>query len=230
MELSLAFLTGFFSSVHCVGMCGAIVLAYSAHIPPQERTVFTGSTYHFSYNAGRVLSYVLLGGVAGAFGGGIVALKGAGSWFSLASGILMILAGLFLLRLMPSSVLEGSGAGVLLKFYRLTFGALVAVPKIESKFYLGLLTPLLPCGLLYAMALKAASTGSAMQGAATMGMFGLGIVPSLVATGLAGSWLSARVRVHGERIAAVLIVVMGIVLVLRGLGIPLPGGMGHQHG
>ena len=62
-----------------------------------------------------------------------------------------------------------------------------------------------------------------------MGMFGLGIVPSLVATGLAGSWLSERVRAIGEKLAAVMVIVKGLALVMRGLGVPMPGLSGHQH-
>ena len=229
MDLTLALLAGLLSSAHCVGMCGAIVLAYSVHIPHANAFTFSGVGAHLSYNGGRVLSYVILGAVAGGIGSGLASLEGIGMWFSLASGVLLILSGVFLLRVFPPSVLEGSSAGILLRFYRFTFGALVALPKIESKFYLGLLTPLLPCGLLYAMVVKAASTGSALQGAATMGMSGLGIVPTLVATGLAGSWLSERVRAIGEKLAAVMVIVMGLALVMRGLGVPMPGLSGHQH-
>jgi len=54
-------------------------------------------------------------------------------------------------------------------------------------------------------------------------------VPSLVTTGLAGSWLSERVRAIGEKLAAVMVIVMGLALVMRGLGVPMPGLSGHQH-
>lgn len=227
VDLWLSFLAGLSGSTHCVGMCGAIVLAYSA----QGRTGVTRiSTLaaHLAYNGGRVFSYVVVGAILGLVGKGIFLLQGVGYWFSLGSGIILIVSGLALLRLLPairfsdSVALSTSGRSILEKAYRASFGLLIAAPKLESKFYLGLLTPLLPCGLLYSMFLKAAGTGDPVGAGAVMLMFGLGIVPSLVATGFAGTFLGERTRQWGERIAGITVVVMGISLLARSLNLHIP--------
>ena len=58
--------------------------------------------------------------------------------------------------------------------------ALSPLPRALST---GLLTAFLPCGWLYLFALKAAGTGSPLQGALFMIAFWLGSVPALVLVG-----------------------------------------------
>ncbi len=115
--------------------------------------------------------------------------------------------------------------------YTRTYGALLASPTIESKFYIGMLTPLLPCGLLYSAFIIAAASGSALHGAETMALFGIGIVPSLVIVGFVSTYFRFRLRSWGDRLAAFTIVLMGIMMLMRGLGLPLPWmvmGGGHR--
>jgi len=119
----------------------------------------------------------------------------------------------------------------LVNIYMNTYGALLASPTIESKFYIGFLTPLLPCGLLYSAFIIAAASGSALQGAATMALFGIGIVPALVIVGFVSTFFRLRLRTWGDKLAATTIVLMGIMMLMRGLGLPLPWmmiGGGHH--
>jgi sulfite exporter TauE/SafE len=119
----------------------------------------------------------------------------------------------------------------LLNFYTKTYGALLASPTIESKFYIGFLTPLLPCGLLYSAFIIAAASGSAVNGVMTMALFGIGIIPSLVIVGFVSTFFRFRLRTWGDKLAAVTIMLMGIMMVMRGLGLPLPWmmmGGGHR--
>lgn len=64
--LVAAFLMGFFGSPHCLGMCGGIVTAFGLSMkdtsPAKKRGLV--ATYHF----GRLLSYALLGLIAGVIG------------------------------------------------------------------------------------------------------------------------------------------------------------------
>ena len=240
MNLLLSFLTGFFGSMHCVGMCGAIVAAYSTQanfgVPASGK--WNQLLKHLSYNFGRVLSYVLLGAVLGMIGGGISGLKSAGEWFSTAAGVLLILSGIWISRIFPRTGLTPEvpfgreKKSFLLSLYTRTYGALLGSPTLESKFYIGLLTPLLPCGLLYSMFLMAAASGSAVNGAVTMALFGCGIVPSLVIVGFVSTFFRLRLRMIGDKLAAITVILMGIIMVMRGLGVPMPWmpmGGGHHH-
>ncbi len=248
MNLTLVFLTGLFGSMHCVGMCGAIVAAYSTqrgfHNPSNSGkwgTLFK----HLSYNFGRVLSYTIVGAMLGAIGGSFAGLKVAGEWFSALAGFVLIVSGFWMLRIFPWMGLRPRGEftreislgaekkSFVLSLYTRSYGALFSSPTVESKFYLGFLTPLLPCGLLYSAFVMAAASGSAVNGAVTMALFGTGIVPSLIVVGYVSTFFRFQLRSWGDKLAALTIILMGVMMLLRGLGMPLPWmmiGGGHHHG
>ena len=235
MDIALVFLTGFFGSMHCVGMCGAIVAAYSTQSGERLKT---GRWYalasHLSYNGGRVLSYIAVGAVLGAIGGSFGGLKIAAEWFSTVVGVLLIASGVWMLRIFPGIgfpqeiSFDTEKKSVLLNLYTRTYGSLLQSPTLESKFYIGLLTPLLPCGLLYSAFIMAAVSGNALNGAVTMALFGSGIVPSLVVVGFVSTFFKLRLRLWGDKLAAVTILLMGLMMLLRGVGLPLPWMMQHH--
>jgi uncharacterized protein len=74
----------------------------------------------------------------------------------------------------------------------------------------------LPCGLSWAMIVKAATTQSSLAGFLIMVAFGLGTVPALFLPGISASLLSLRSRLVGERLAALSVIVMGLILVFKG--------------
>jgi sulfite exporter TauE/SafE len=235
MDYWLSFLTGLFGSMHCVGMCGPVVLSYSTQGSVRSSSISSSLSAHLIYNAGRVLSYTLVGGFLGGLHAGVALLHDVGFWFSLIAGVVMTLMGLSLLQLFPALALSATLSfdrmtrNVLFRAYRSLYRNLLSHRGLEAKFYLGLLTPLLPCGFLYAMLIKAASTATVVDGALTMLFFGLGIVPALVATGLAGNYFGDRLRAFGERVGAAMVLMMGVVLILRAFGVSLPGGGMHHH-
>lgn len=235
MDYWLSFFAGLLGSMHCVGMCGAIVLGYSAQGMNPGARFSTVLSSHVTYNGGRVLSYTLIGAALGSLGGGLSGLQGVGYWFSLVMGTLIVLFGISQLKIIPAfSLLTDINIGqptknIFFRLYRATFGALISQRGLESKFYIGLMTPLLPCGLLYGMFLKAASTSSIIEGALTMLLFGLGIVPALIVTGFASSYFNYTLRRWADKIAAVTMIVMGLSILWRALMVSAIMGMQHVH-
>ena len=235
MDYWFSFLAGLFGSMHCVGMCGAIVMGYSTQSDLVGTRFSAGLAAHSAYNGGRVLSYTLFGGIFGLLGSGMTVLRGIGEWFSLFMGVLMVVWGISLLKIIPAfssrarlELVEKSG-NFFFRLYTRFFGGLIGKPGLESKFYIGFLTPLLPCGLLYSMFAKAAGSASMVRGATSMFLFGAGIVPALVITGFAGSYFGQRLRAWGDKLAAVMIILMGVVMIARSFGVPLPFMGGHEH-
>jgi sulfite exporter TauE/SafE len=232
LEYWLSFLAGVFGSMHCVGMCGVIVLGYSTQGIEANPSFSTMLSSHLTYNTGRVLGYTLVGGVLGLVGGSLSNLQTIGTWFSLGMGVLLVLFGVFALRIFPAlsfaaELSFGRGTrNLLFKLYQSTFGRLIALQGLESKFYIGLMTPLLPCGLLYSMFVQAAGSGSLVSGGLTMMLFGLGIVPALVVTGFASSYFGYGLRRWGDKLAAVTIILMGLGMVWRAWNAGAM--MGHQ--
>jgi sulfite exporter TauE/SafE len=225
-ELLLAFGAGIFSSLHCVGMCGPIVMGCSTAQSPQRVQIdVIGSTGVISsrkqfiipqalYHIGRILSYATLGVFAGLFGAAVVLSSSIQRPVTIGLGALMIFAALFQLDVIKITLgknKKGKMLGVL--------SSIIKSSSAESRFLVGLLTPLLPCGLLYGMVIHSAALHSPLLAAASMSSFALGAVPALLALATVSNKVSARLKKNGTRIAAAFIIVMGIITILRGAGI-----------
>jgi sulfite exporter TauE/SafE len=166
------------------------------------------------YQGGRAAAYVAVGLAAGAAGG---ALGPAG--YVPGAGVAFVLAGALLLgafaggRLGALPVFAGPARALARRAARL--------PDAARAGALGLLTPLLPCGLLWIVVAAALASGSALAGAGTMAGFALGSLPILLAAQLNGAWLRARVTPRARRIV---LVAAAAVLAWRGFALLANGG------
>jgi len=219
-------LIGFVGSLHCLGMCGPLVLAYSLHMGHGEEQGAAGMPapwkkgifHHLAFHFGRILTYGFLGALAASLthiAGVNQLFSGLRSSITLGGGILLVLFGLLLLRVLPFSLftLPSFGPG---SWMGRVFSRLLGTPTAASKILLGLATGFLPCMLSWAMVVKAATTQNVLSGFLTMVLFGIGTVPALFLLGLSASFLSLKVRFFGERVAALSVMVMGLILIFKG--------------
>jgi len=217
--LSMAFLTGLLGSGHCIGMCGGLVAALSM----TEQGRKGGPAFHVLYHTGRMLTYVLLGGLVGWLGS-LLPLKDALGQLTrsllIGSDLLVILLGL-----------GTAGAFARLNLNRLDFPGPTAVmadtlsglrrwPPALAALPLGLLMGLLPCGFVYAMLITAGQTGSLPGGSGIMLAFGLGTTPALLAFGSLAGWLTTRARGWMVRGAGLAVAVIGVLHLLKHLRMP----------
>ncbi len=214
---------GFVGSLHCLGMCGPLVMAYSLHIGPPEGGPMEissfwskGLSHHSAFHLGRLATYGLLGALAA----GLAHLVGFNHFFSdlrgavtLGGGLMMILFGLALLKVIPFRVPSMGGGS----FFSRLFPNLFKSQSPPSKFALGVATGFLPCMLSWAMIIKAATTQNPIMGFFTMAFFGLGTIPVLFFTGLSASLLTLKIRFFGERVAALSVMAMGFILLFKGV-------------
>ena len=225
-DLIAPLIVGLGGSLHCLGMCGPLVVAYSLHLRPTgaagapEVMHFwsQGFVHHLAFHSGRIMTYGLLGAAASglAYTAGFNQLfAGLRSSVTLAGGLLMVLFGLAILKVIPLSFFSSPSfrPG---SFLGRTVSPLFGSNRLASKWALGLATGFLPCMLSWAMIVKAAFTPSPVHGFVTMALFGLGTVPVLFFTGLSASLFSLRVRLAGERVAACSVIAMGLMLVIKG--------------
>jgi sulfite exporter TauE/SafE len=214
VEFSLVFALGLAASLHCVQMCGPIVISYSVFL---KRDMMLA---HLSYNAGRVITYSALGAVAGAAGSGIGILgkmAGLASAARLIAGVAMVITGILMLRVLPRKVLvQVEHRGVTALFSR-SIGRLLVSSRALGKFGLGLMLGFLPCGLIYGALLKAVETARPLAGALTMAAFGMGTAVALLAIGMASSFAGLRMGAWGNRLAGASILLAGAILVWRGV-------------
>lgn len=200
--MTFALLAGVFgasllASAHCAGMCGPFVAFYSVGA--------RSGRAHFVYHAERAVLYSALGALAGAIGGGLDLLGERAGLFraaALVASLLTVLWGALafvprasLLRFVPS-------------FFPERLVKLKRKDAVTKAAVLGLTTPLLPCGTLYAFVTLAAGAGGPLQGALIMFVFFLGTLPGLLGVGALsaqlGRWFGARLpRVLGATLVLV---------------------------
>ncbi len=219
LDLIAPFFIGFAGSLHCLGMCGPLIVAYSLHSrgigEAGESSHFRqGLVHHLAFHSGRVISYAILGGLAaGLFHltlpQWVAGLRGS---VTFGGGIVMILFGMMLLKMMPSFSSPFTDS-----LLRRLFPRLLWSPDVSSKLAIGLAAGFLPCMLSWAMIIKAASTGNPLQGLITMALFGLGTIPALFLPGFSATFLSLKSRLYGERVAALSVMGMGLILVCKGI-------------
>lgn len=224
LELWLAFFAGMLSSMHCIGMCGPIVMGCVTDRPVEISisgstaaftTKATAIAPHLLYNSGRVISYSMIGMAAGFIGSAALISARLQSGFAIAFGALMIVMALFQMNAYPKIFRREKKNG----FAGKIFSQVKTSKASEAKFLIGFLTPLLPCGLLYGMAAHAAASSSPVIGAMEMGAFAFGSAPALLVLGLFSGMIGARIRKLGTTFAAVLLIMMGLLTIARGAGI-----------
>jgi hypothetical protein len=215
-DFYLVLLLGLASSLHCVQMCGPLVLTYSVAANTQAgRRPLLG--LHLAYNAGRTLTYMLLGAAAGLAGGAmgwVGRLAGLEDTASIVAGSAMVLTALAMLGF-GLGLNRWKGFALPARLLR-PAGKLISAPSALAKFALGTLMGFLPCGLVYAALMRAIGAATALGGALTMLAFGLGTGAALLAVGLGSSALTRKAARWGTIVSAITVLVMGALLIVRG--------------
>ncbi len=206
LNFGAAVLLGLLGGSHCIVMCGGIGAALGASADTSRNQLLTV----FLFQIGRIGSYTLLGAGLGA----LLGLLGADKILPvlrLLSGLLLIAMGCYLANWWYGlRWLENMGAR-LWKVVQPTTQRLLPVRRYSDALLVGLCWGLLPCGLIYSALAWSATAASASYSAALMFCFGLGTLPLMMATGIAGQRLSRALQKNSLRNgAACILIVMGL--------------------
>jgi sulfite exporter TauE/SafE len=209
-SLIAVFFVGLLGGVHCLGMCGSIVGVFTAQVPQQQARW----PFHLAYSSGRIASYALAGALVGALGSAGLLLRDVVPvqhlLFALSS-LMLIALGLYLAGIWGMvRAIEQAGRGLWQRLQPYT-ARLLPVHTLPRALGLGALWGWLPCGLVYSVLITALASGSALQGALIMLVFGLGTLPNLLAIGL--FWERCRHWVQAPRVrllAGVLVMAFGV--------------------
>ena len=205
----MLFIVGVLSSLHCVGMCGGIMLTQTLDKDNLLTSKKTSFNIALKYNIGRVISYTLLGGIIGALG----------SIFSVSmkmQGFIQIIAALFMIV-----------AGLNMFGIKLFKSANISIPFLKKScnknsknpFVVGILNGFMPCGPLQTIQLYALGTGSFVMGALSMFMFSIGTVPLMLGFGYISSRLSKRLSNNIFKYSGIFIIILGLSIGQRGLAL-----------
>ncbi len=169
-------LTGGFT--HCLAMCGALAACgrpCASSCGRAKAVVADGFVYH----AGRMTSYGALGFFAALLSRQVAAY----SWWPVASSLML------------------AAAGVLFLLSCLNRCEHTAFSTISGSTYVrGALLGFMPCGLLYAALMMAATLESPISGMIAMWIFTLGTMPALIIASGSAALLSKKWR-HAMRYA-----------------------------
>lgn len=239
MGYGLLFIVGVLTSFHCIAMCGGINLSqslrkvgtevnvdvYDPDAAPADPTaaggMIAGSKIPggkkilpgIMYNAGRVVSYTIIGGIVGAIGSAVSISGKAQGIVILVAGAFMIIMGLNMLGIFP----------FLRKITpRLPKGLstlILGKQKNRGPFIIGLLNGFMPCGPLQSMQLYALGTGSFFAGALSMFLFSVGTVPLMLGFGTLGALLSKKFSFKILKISALVVVLLGGGMIVRGFAL-----------
>ena len=204
-------------SVHCAAMCGGFVCMYAGTGARKDSARSPGYRAHAAYNGGRLISYVILGAIAGSLGYGVDrvgAIAQVGRLAAIVSGALMVAwgASTLLSALGVRVPRMGASRRIQVLFANLLVGLRGRSPAVRSAAT-GLLTTLLPCGWLYAFVATAGGTGRATHGMLVMLFFWLGTLPVMTAVGAGAQGLFGSFRRRLPMVSAGVAVVLGLLAI-----------------
>ncbi|MFH1598515.1 MAG: sulfite exporter TauE/SafE family protein [Patescibacteria group bacterium] len=211
----LIFVIGLLVSFHCVGMCGGLVVTYTAkHQADNKDHKVKSSLPHWQYNLGRLISYSVIGGILGGFGSFFAINPTFTGTVTLVAGGFMVLMGLSLVTefrwLQKLKLKTPSFIARFLFKQRHT-------KKPKGPFIIGLLNGFMPCGPLQAMQIYALASGSITRGALSMGVYALGTVPLMFGFGAFISLISRQRIKQVMKISGAIVIILGLFMLNRGM-------------
>ena len=226
MNLFIAFITGLTTGgLGCLAVQSGLLataLAHQFELDMQGNTIKQTHRHHIVqplvlFLLAKLLVYTIFGFMLGAFGAVL-------QFTPLMRAVLMIAIGIFML---------GNGLRML-KVHPVFRYFVIEPPKFLTRFIhrtsknsvswvtpllLGALTVLLPCGIAQSMMAAAMGTGNAYHGAAIMFVFTLGTMPVFFAVAYFATRLGAVLEKNLTRIAAVILIVLGLIPIDYGLNL-----------
>lgn len=183
-----AAVAGLLATPHCAAMCGGFA---SACARPRAGL--------WAWHSGRLVTYAVLGALAGGFGAVL-----PGPWWlpAVVSAALLIWFAAALAGLAPQPAARIPGLAQ-------AGAALARRPGVLSRVLFGVATGLLPCGMVYAALSLGISAGEPLLGAGALVAFGAATVPGLTVLAL-GLQRFVQRGIWARRAFAALVLVAGL--------------------
>lgn len=211
-----AIILGLMGSLHCVGMCGPIAFM----LPVDRSNNFKKFSQIFIYHFGRLLAYGLIGLVFGLLGKGLY-LFGIQQKLSITIGVLMIIVVLLPYRTFAKYNFSKPIYKVI-AIVKSNLGSALKKKTPDTFLTIGFLNGFLPCGLVYMALFGAIAMGNATEGGLYMVLFGMGTIPLMTTAIYFGNFLKSGIRQKVQKLIPVIVVIIGVLFILRGLGLGIP--------
>jgi len=187
-------------------------------LPLARKNYWNAAVQLLMYQLGRILIYTLLGLLVGLIGSSIAIFSNQET-LSLLVGVLMVVFAL----------LHFSGRYIKL-FDHFRARLISPIGKLMGKvyglpfwgFFAGLLNGLIPCGMVYLAMATALRTGTVIESASFMLLFGLGTTPLMLMISLGGIYLKRYVRFNPNKLIPWFMLFLGVLFILRAEAIGIP--------
>jgi len=204
----LAFVTGLLGSMHCVGMCGPIVLALPVGGLTSKKVWLSRGIYQ----TGRTMAYTLLGLLPGLLGEAI-SFAGFQQKLSVLAGFTLLIAA-FAPRVLQFNM-HLPFAGTVKK----RLGMIWQSKSSGTFLFAGFFNGFLPCGFVYLALAGSLASGTVWGAMVYMFAFGLGTWPAMLGISWVWGWATASFRHQVLKFAPVFTFVLGLLFILRGLNL-----------
>ncbi|MFD1614859.1 sulfite exporter TauE/SafE family protein [Gelatiniphilus marinus] len=211
-----ALILGLLGSFHCIGMCGPIAFMLPVNRSNSTKKVIQISLYHF----GRLLAYSIIGLVFGLVGKSLY-IFGLQQQLSIVIGALMIVIVLIPVQTFNKYNFSKPVYNIISKV-KSALGKALKKKTADTFLTIGFLNGFLPCGLVYMAVFASITTANALQGSLYMLLFGLGTVPLMTSAIYLGKFLNTSVKQRIQKVIPVFVVVIGLLFIIRGLGLGIP--------
>jgi sulfite exporter TauE/SafE len=219
------FIASLVGSLHCAGMCGGLLaLAMDPRGEPVSK-----ARLQVMYHAGRGVAYMAIGSLAGFLGrsidvtgnlAGIQRASAAAAGAALATfGVMQMLK--VIGRPLPRLPLPRAWQALIGRGY----GQAASQSPSLAALLIGLLTPLLPCGWLYAFAFAAAGTADPVTGGIAMLMFWIGTLPMMITLGVGVQTLLGSASRTAPMAASLAMIAIGVMTAAGRVLSPLPAAL-----
>ena len=211
-----AIIFGLLGSFHCIGMCGPIAFMLPVDRSNTTRKIVQIITYHI----GRMLAYAIIGLTFGLVGTSLY-IFGLQQQLSIFIGVLMIVVVLIPVKTFNKYNFSKPVYKLISKV-KSALGEALKKKTNDTFLTIGFLNGFLPCGLVYMAVFASLATGSAIQSSLYMILFGLGTVPLMTSAIYLGKFLNTTIKQRITKAIPIFIVIVGLLFILRGLGLGIP--------
>jgi sulfite exporter TauE/SafE len=168
------------------------------------------------YHVGRATTYAIMGALVGGVGQ-LFLPRDLGVWPALISGSVLVLV--FLAQSFPT-VLQNNRfpASSIAGFFR----SFLKMESVYSRFFMGMVNGILPCGMVYSALAVAILYQNALYSGLFMLLFGIGTSPLLVLLSRIKMYLSKYPFFKREKTIRFALLILGLLIILRGAGLGIP--------
>lgn len=198
---------------HCLGMCGGFVLAYNVKL----NSIDTSKRYLYilTYNAFRILAYIMLGACFGAFGSIFALSLQTRSYMYFGLGVFLVLIGISLLK--RGKMLEFlENDKIFATMFRPTMKKYLSLSSLRAFGILGFLNGLIPCGIVYFFGAMAISSANVMDSMLIMLVFGICTMPALFGFSFISTMINDSFKTTMHYISSILMITYGFYLSYTG--------------